>query len=1583
MRYSSSHLVFCLLFSLIASDSSVFAEGIRLLGPNGDVQQILSDSGTPNSSSELNNSGSPSRYFGPTTRNQTLWSVASQVRPDNSVTVQQTLLALFQLNPQAFEDQNIHQLIPGSRLRIPSLNQISALSTQQAITVMAADKAKLTGQYPANLTQTNTASVAPSPPSSEATPVEKAPETRADVTPQAQPQAQTESPAPEISKPETPAPAEPAVNLATVEANSAKPVPVLAMTQTNDTGSTVLSTDQSQELQSLTEKNHQLRVMLANVQHELAALQGDVNDKERIEKEVARILSEQREQQIDSQRLTPTTFDQFASSPWLVAAAAFIPGALLSALLLLILGRRKNEAEQVTETETQEKVQEAPVAEPAAEEALLLMPDEEADLDEAENEENTGDAEFDDLSDGINFNLDDEEEQFSDLDDELSQIEASNNGIGVNGDEAALGLKDMERALDEAGDELVLEEESQDASLALDDDFDLTGLDDDEQSLELSQDDLDDLLSSAAQEASDVDAVEQALDGAVASDDDIDQLLSQFEVSDDDSSLDPFALDDDDESNDSELESELDALAGFNESNTDKDQPTNDSRADDLDELEALAGLSELDEDDALAAELADSSELLDDLLDDDALADDVSVDKERSDEASGNQDDDLDELEALAGLSDLDEDDALAAELADSSELLDDLLDDDALADDVSVDKERSDEASGNQDDDLDELEALAGLSDLDEDEALAAELADSSELLDDLLDDDALTDDVSVDKERSDEASESIDDELDDLDALAGLSDLDEEDETSAADESLDDLLADDLLNDNTLTDDARGEEINVDEQRGDEASESIDDELDALAGLSDLDEEDETSAADESLDDLLAEDLLNDNALTDDVSDDDVRVDDARGEEINVDQQRGDEASESIDDELDDLDALAGHSDLDEEGETSAADESLDDLLAEDLLNDNALTDDTSDDDVRVDDARGEEINVDQQRGDEASESSDDELDELDALAGLSDEVNDVDRDELTDSRTDDLELVDEALDAPVPESVSPEATMTEPDSPEPDAVPDDSKEETDGFEDERELAQQALDDESIDSADELADEESLLSSLLSEPDEESDTRKSAEENTALDEQNIQSLLDDPNSDSDPELDGDHDSPQASEPEEAQSEVEPAKPFNRNEFIDDLQQVAPQKDALLDEDFNVPDEESNDALATSSQRDASLDLPENEFGKPSDDDWQFDDVDLDSLLASEPQEARAGDTEQERTDSQDDPVVDQVDSNEEKGSVAEHSESDTSSSDPQASLDEEEQPVGYTDEEVLSDDDLFSAKDSFDELDEPDFDAKAIADNLVNEGEEPVGFSDDEVLSDDALFSAIEDAELDFEPDARQATTSTAVDSEEQDALFDMFESDQAYTSKDVEQFDEKAMANLLSEDAEPAEFDLKALDDGGSSAGMDFDAMLEMGEDWSGFNNSESEPPLDDDEQAIWADSEALKQPEIQQEDWHKQDSVSSSPKQKYMTIDELMAQVEAEEAEDATTVDDELQLNVGLSDFPDVIGELDEEDVDLNAEAAGKLDLAKIYIEMNDDQGAKKLLEEAIVDGNDGIRREAKSLIDYLNDRSYE
>ncbi|MFA0613439.1 FimV/HubP family polar landmark protein, partial [Vibrio splendidus] len=268
----------------------------------------------------------------------------------------------------------------------------------------------------------------------------------------------------------------------------------------------------------------------------------------------------------------------------------------------------------------------------------------------------------------------------------------------------------------------------------------------------------------------------------------------------------------------------------------------------------------------------------------------------------------------------------------------------------------------------------------------------------------------------------------------------------------------------------------------------------------------------------------------------------------------------------------------------------------------------------------------------------------------------------------------------------------------------------------------------------------------------------------------------------------------------------------------------------------------------------------------------------------------------------------------------------------------------------------------------------------------------FSDTEGFSDEAGFSDAEESELtafaqpDDSPSSSSGLNSTPLESNSAPTAV------QDEPLEGFDDFDETALAELLAEDVQDSVDNMfeKPLDATSiDSAGLDIDAMLEVGgEDWKGFNlapeqQSSMHNGVPDDQQEIWASAEKQAEPKIKEENWGQQDNLTESGNSRdkqYMTIDELMAQVEQEGEEAINPDDEELKLDVGLNEFPDVIGDIGNYDVDNNAEAAGKLDLAKIYIEMSDSQGAIKLLEEAIVDGSDDIRREAKNLIDTLNGR---
>ncbi|MBN2689927.1 MAG: hypothetical protein JXR42_04965 [Gammaproteobacteria bacterium] len=80
---------------------------------------------------------SPVSTYGPTAKNEQLWQIAIAVRPNASVSIQQTMVALLQANPTAFKDGNISGLKPKSLLNIPSIDEIQKNSLEAASEIVA------------------------------------------------------------------------------------------------------------------------------------------------------------------------------------------------------------------------------------------------------------------------------------------------------------------------------------------------------------------------------------------------------------------------------------------------------------------------------------------------------------------------------------------------------------------------------------------------------------------------------------------------------------------------------------------------------------------------------------------------------------------------------------------------------------------------------------------------------------------------------------------------------------------------------------------------------------------------------------------------------------------------------------------------------------------------------------------------------------------------------------------------------------------------------------------------------------------------------------------------------------------------------------------------------------------------------------------------------------------------------------------------------------------------------------------------------------------------------------------------------
>lgn len=71
--------------------------------------------------------------YGPTTTKDTLWEIAQKASLKADVSVEQTLIAIYKKNPEAFYKENIHALSPGKTLKIPNREFIRNIPRQEAL----------------------------------------------------------------------------------------------------------------------------------------------------------------------------------------------------------------------------------------------------------------------------------------------------------------------------------------------------------------------------------------------------------------------------------------------------------------------------------------------------------------------------------------------------------------------------------------------------------------------------------------------------------------------------------------------------------------------------------------------------------------------------------------------------------------------------------------------------------------------------------------------------------------------------------------------------------------------------------------------------------------------------------------------------------------------------------------------------------------------------------------------------------------------------------------------------------------------------------------------------------------------------------------------------------------------------------------------------------------------------------------------------------------------------------------------------------------------------------------------------------
>ncbi|OEE68122.1 hypothetical protein A1OO_20565 [Enterovibrio norvegicus FF-33] len=887
--------------TLVLSLAATFSvhSAIRILGP-------IDESPPPSAVTPLSQSTqAPStvnrrQSVGPTRDNDTLWSIATRYQPSNAVTVYQTLGAVFRLNPNAFEDQNIHGLVPGSTLLMPTLTEIRRESTDDVAQRLQIDQARKDAQRGVNrqpLSQQVAAPVAkPKPTSPPVVAAESAP---VPATKTAEPEmAETDTP----SKPEMKA-------QEGMGADMIPPKPDMGMVQNQ--------IDQSDlQMGKLVESNHILKIRLAEVQNELVALKDQMNADEELTEEIKSFLEAQRMRQAQMEMKEPSFVESLMASPLMLATVAIIPALLVIGAAAFIIMRRRKDDDDVEEPEGLDSADPdmnvIMVPDVDEDDDELVLEDDElevtddTDADDLFGDEGIFDSELDDINLSDTLELSDEPSESgldidndtdfggetdlsssmdSDLDSMLGDDFDTGSEMGVEAStEGAIGLEDMERALDEMASQPEETELSPDEALAA-----MW-----EQSLSEGNDsDVDDIdaLLNATQTTDEPEASESEVIAPEPEAGDLNDTLDDLGDETTNEALFDKVLDDEPEvdlSQDINLsDDDLDdifnqtATASATDENADIDGDLSEDSTALLDEFLGddidLISDSSLEETDETDLQLDSTDALLDELFDEELLDEDGNLLAPQ----------DSDDTESLSLDKALDNDD-----ISDSDILLDELVDDEdvdpldesALLDEAIDDDDMLSELIGEKTDDedldlgdtdvlLDEL--VSEDDELDGDSALLGDDGEDDDLLgEDLIaiDDDefnlddlenSVTDGVALDDiqeaqpERTKEP-ESVDTDSDiteleelvdevsdahDLEPVASDSDLDLLDNLLAQDNETEQEPAAEPTNDETVALDA--------EER--ETPEATQDDIDLLDSL--LGEEHEESADTSSSDDDIA--------------------------------------------------------------------------------------------------------------------------------------------------------------------------------------------------------------------------------------------------------------------------------------------------------------------------------------------------------------------------------------------------------------------------------------------------------------------------------------------------------------------------------------------------------------------------------------------------------------------------------------------------------------------------------------------------------------------------------------------------------
>ena len=248
-------------------------------------------------------------------------------------------------------------------------------------------------------------------------------------------------------------------------------------------------------------------------------------------------------------------------------------------------------------------------------------------------------------------------------------------------------------------------------------------------------------------------------------------------------------------------------------------------------------------------------------------------------------------------------------------------------------------------------------------------------------------------------------------------------------------------------------------------------------------------------------------------------------------------------------------------------------------------------------------------------------------------------------------------------------------------------------------------------------------------------------------------------------------------------------------------------------------------------------------------------------------------------------------------------------------------------------------------------------------------------DLALDGDFDLPSAPELDLSGESDARARASDEIMSEEElQAALFAELDAD---LEADLSQAQQQSRSQR---DTELANFDLSDLETGFQEPATDTAAR---GDDAYGKDDIDdmlaelgleptkpAAPAWDPNELALADFEDAFTEVEPHQGDLTPREQAQAND---YVEIDKLLAEANASSSEQEPYQG--FSLDVGLDGFPEVLPESTGFDVDADDGGVGaKLDLARAYLEIDDKESARELLQEAAAQGSEHQRSEAEKLL---------